>query len=62
MKGGEDMTDRQMQFLTWLITNATDRCTDMEDVRRTNAEIRRQAKGVFKLDRKEEENKETDEE
>ena len=37
------MTDKQMHFLAWLITTATDSCESMEEVRAMNAEIRRSA-------------------
>ncbi len=40
------MTDKQLQFITWLITTATDKCKDMEEVRMLNAEIRKHAKGT----------------
>lgn len=28
-----NMTDKQMQFIAWLITTATDKCQSMEEVR-----------------------------
>ena len=34
------MTDRQMQFIAWLITTATDKCRTLEEVRDMNKEIR----------------------
>ncbi len=37
------MTDKQMHFLAWLITTATDRCGSMEELRAMNAELRRSA-------------------
>ncbi len=40
------MTDKQMQFITWLITTATDKCTSMEEVRKINEEIRRRSTGI----------------
>lgn len=40
------MTDRQMQFIAWLITTATDKCKDMDEVRRMNEEIRRRSAGL----------------
>ena len=51
-----EMTDKQMQFITWLITTATDKCQDIEEVREMNKEIRKHSLGI-----KEENNaKETD--
>ncbi len=35
------MTDKQMHFIAWLITTATDKCQTMEEVRALNAEIRK---------------------
>ena len=43
------MTYKQMQFIAWLITTATDKCKDMEEVRKMNEEIRRHSAG-FKED------------
>lgn len=40
------MTDKQMQFIAWLITTATDKCKDMEEVRKMNEEIRRHSSGI----------------
>ena len=40
------MTDKQMQFIAWLITTATDRCKDMDEVRKLNEEIRRHSAGL----------------
>lgn len=37
----QGMTDRQMQFIAWLITTATDKCQSMEEVREMNKEIRK---------------------
>ena len=34
------MTDKQLQFIAWLITTATDKCQTLEEVRAMNAEIR----------------------
>ncbi len=43
--GGKDMvevmTDKQMQFIAWLITTATDKCQTMDEVREMNKEIRK---------------------
>lgn len=41
------MTDRQMQFLAWLITTATDKCQSMEEVRQMNEEIRKHSAGLM---------------
>lgn len=40
------MTDKQMQFIAWLITTATDKCKDMEEVRQMNEEIRKHSAGM----------------
>ncbi len=40
------MTDRQMQFIAWLITTATDKCQSMEEVREMNKEIRKYSAGL----------------
>lgn len=40
------MTDRQMQFIAWLITTATDKCQTMEEVREMNREIRKHSIGL----------------
>ncbi len=40
------MTDRQLQFITWLITTATDKCRDMDEVRKLNEDIRNHATGI----------------
>lgn len=42
----EYMTDKQMQFIAWLITTATDKCQSMEEVREMNKEIRKHSKGL----------------
>ena len=41
------MTDKQMQFITWLITKATDNCSSMEEVRALNEDIRRHSAGIL---------------
>ena len=41
----EVMTDKQMQFIEWLITTATDKCQTMDEVRKMNEEIRRHSAG-----------------
>ena len=40
------MTDKQMQFNAWLITTATDKCKDMDEVRKMNEEIRKHSAGI----------------
>lgn len=40
------MTDKQMQFIAWLITTATDKCKDMDEVRKMNEEIRNHSAGI----------------
>lgn len=46
------MTDKQMQFLAWLITAATDKCENMEEVHRMNEEIRRHSAGIDLAEKK----------
>ena len=41
----QTMTDKQMQFIAWLITTATDKCKDMDEVRKMNEEIRKHSAG-----------------
>lgn len=36
-----EMTDKQMQFIAWLITTATDKCQSLEEVKEMNQEIRK---------------------
>ncbi len=47
--GGKDMieamTDKQMQFIAWLITTATDKCQTIDEVREMNKEIRKHSTG-----------------
>ncbi len=43
--GGKVMTDKQMQFIAWLITTATDKCQTMDEVREMNKEIRKHSTG-----------------
>ena len=47
--GGKDMaevmTDKQMQFIAWLITTATDKYQKMDEVREMNKEIRKHSAG-----------------
>jgi len=40
------ITDRQMQFIAWLITTAIDQCKTMDEVRKPNKEIRRHSAGI----------------
>ena len=40
------MTDKQLQFIAWLITTATDKCKDIEEVRKMNEEIRKHVVGL----------------
>lgn len=42
----DNMTNKQLQFITWLITTATDKCQTIEEVRELNAEIRRHSDGL----------------
>ena len=53
MKGANTMTDRQLQFIAWLITTATDKCTTIDEVRQMNAEIRKHSAGLTAEDEKE---------
>ena len=46
MKGERILTDKQMQFIAWLITTATDKCKDMNEVRKMNEEIRKHSAGI----------------
>lgn len=45
-KGVDEMTDKQMQFIAWLITTATDKCQTIEEVREMNEEIRKHSAGI----------------
>lgn len=40
-------TNQQLQFITWLITTATDKCQTIEEVRELNAEIRKHSNGLI---------------
>ena len=42
----EAMTDKQMQFITWLITTATDKCQTIEEVKEMNEAIRKHSAGM----------------
>ena len=42
----EVMTDKQMQFIAWLITTAIDKCQTMDEVREMNKEIRKHSTGL----------------
>ena len=39
-------TEKQLQFIAWLIPTATDKCKDMDEVRKMNEEIRRHSAGL----------------
>lgn len=41
----QGMTDKQMQFIAWLITTATDKCQSLEEVKEMNKEIRKHSTG-----------------
>ena len=43
----EEMTNKQLQFITWLITTATDKCQTIEEVRELNREIRKHSEGLI---------------
>lgn len=43
----EEMTNKQLQFITWLITTATDKCQTIEEVRELNKEIRLHSDGLI---------------
>lgn len=43
----DNMTNKQLQFITWLITVATDKCQTIEEVRELNAEIRKHSDGLI---------------
>lgn len=49
----QTMTDKQMQFIAWLITTATDKCQSMEEVRAMNEEIRKHSAGIKAEEEKE---------
>lgn len=40
------MTDKQLQFIAWLITTATDKCQTIEEVKAMNEEIRKYSLGL----------------
>lgn len=42
----DNITNKQFQFITWLITTATDMCQTIDEVRELNAEIRRHSEGL----------------
>lgn len=54
----EAMTDKQVRFLTWLITAATDKCSTIEEVHELNQEIRRHSDGLIDLAEKGDKEKE----
>ena len=43
------MTDKQVRFLTWLITTATDKCSSIEEVHELNQEIRKHSDRLIDL-------------
>ena len=43
----EDVTNKQLQFITWLITTATDKCQTIDEVRELNREIRKHSDGLL---------------
>lgn len=43
----EEMTNKQLQFITWLITTATDKCQTIDEVRELNREIRKHSDGLI---------------
>lgn len=43
----EEMTSKQLQFITWLITTATDKCQTIDEVRELNREIRKHSDGLI---------------
>lgn len=47
--GMDAMTNKQVRFLTWLITTATDKCTSIEEVHELNQEIRKYSDGLIDL-------------
>ena len=47
------MTDKQMEFITCLITTATDKCQTIEEVHQMNEQIREHSKGIKKADKEE---------
>ena len=46
----QGMTDKQMQFIAWLITTATDKCQTVEEVREMNKEIRKHSAALKEED------------
>ena len=43
----EDVTNKKLQFITWLITTATDKCQTIDEVRELNREIRKHSDGLI---------------
>ena len=41
----EDVMNKQLQFITWLITTATDKCQTIDEVRELNRENRKHSDG-----------------
>ena len=46
-----NMTDKQLQFISWLITTATDKCQTIEEVREMNKEIRKHSAGLTEAEK-----------
>lgn len=46
----EEVTNKQLQFITWLITTATDKCQTIEEVRELNKDIRLHSDGLIDED------------
>ncbi len=43
----EEITNKQLQYITWLITTATDKCQTIDEVRELNREIRKHSDGLI---------------
>ncbi len=46
----EELTNKQLQFMTWLITTAIDKCQTIEEARELNKEIRLHSDGLIEED------------
>ena len=49
----EVMTHKQMEFITWLITTATNKCQTVDEFREMNKQIREHSIGINKQEVKE---------
>ena len=58
MKGAARMTDKQVRFITWLITTATDKCNTIEEVHELNRQIREHSDGLIEKQKPDEEDRE----